>query len=518
MKLYQPVMFVGLGGTGCDVGAELERKMREEICGPDGNDFRKKPGMEAMPPHQLPSCIQFVYADMNQLELDKLPGRVVPGPEHFPAAALTAHYVSDLVPPVDSYPDLARNLRLRAGREIETWLPPEPGEPKVNPLHFGAGQFPTVGRAALFGTFMDGLTAALRDISTAIGKLANSGTELHHLGGKRLQGVDVFVAFSVAGGTGCGIFYDYLHLIAIRAAEDAAAGEDLPAGADAVGVREGPRRRTRGRPQRRPRAARPVPPGRPAERGRRTGQAERRGLRPADRPGRHRGALPGGTADRAAPRDRPDGVPVLPAGQRHPRGHAPGDGFACDVAGGDRDDNGRPAKRGRPPVVRGQLRQRGRAPAGPRGERNRQPRRVHGARRVADRASGRTGGDHRCPAAAQRDRAAFHTAHQGRIQPQRRGGVPHQGRRAPDPEAAAGSLRRAVPRTRRQGDSHRADRPARGHARRHRVVARPAQPGRPAACGELPPRGRQRRDARPDGRLQAPAGHLRPPRTRRRHR
>ena len=40
MKLYQPVMFVGLGGTGCDIGAELERRLREEICGPDGNDFR----------------------------------------------------------------------------------------------------------------------------------------------------------------------------------------------------------------------------------------------------------------------------------------------------------------------------------------------------------------------------------------------------------------------------------------------------------------------------------------------
>jgi hypothetical protein len=213
MRLYQPVLFVGLGGTGCDVGAELERKMREEICGPDGNDFRRKPGMEAMRPYQLPSCIQFVYADMNQAELDKLPGRVVPGPEHFPAAARTAHYVSDLVPPVDSYPDLARNLRLRAEREITTWLPHEQGEPRVNPLHFGAGQFPTVGRAALFGTFMDGLTAALRDISTATGKLANSGTELYQLGAKGLQGVDVFVAFSVAGGTGCGIFYDYLHLI-----------------------------------------------------------------------------------------------------------------------------------------------------------------------------------------------------------------------------------------------------------------------------------------------------------------
>ncbi len=124
MRLYQPVLFVGLGGTGCDVGAELERKLREEICGPDGNDFRKKPGMDAMLAYQLPSCLQFVYADMNQAELNKLPGRVVPGSEHYPAAALTAYYVSDLVPPVDSYPDLARNLRLSAKRETATWLPP----------------------------------------------------------------------------------------------------------------------------------------------------------------------------------------------------------------------------------------------------------------------------------------------------------------------------------------------------------------------------------------------------------
>jgi hypothetical protein len=213
MKLYQPVLFVGLGGTGCDVGAELERRMRDEICGPDGSDFRKRPGMDGMMRYQLPSCIQFVYADVNRSELEKLPSRVVPGSEHHRAAEMTAHYVSDLVPPVDSYPELARNLRLSAGRETATWLPPEQGEPRVNPLHFGAGQFPTVGRAALYGTFMDGINAALRDISIALGKLATSGTDLHMMGGEALKGVDAFVAFSVAGGTGCGIFYDYLHLI-----------------------------------------------------------------------------------------------------------------------------------------------------------------------------------------------------------------------------------------------------------------------------------------------------------------
>ena len=50
MNLYQPVLFVGLGGTGCDIGAELERRMREEICGPDGRDFSKNLGKDSMLP------------------------------------------------------------------------------------------------------------------------------------------------------------------------------------------------------------------------------------------------------------------------------------------------------------------------------------------------------------------------------------------------------------------------------------------------------------------------------------
>ncbi len=216
MKLYQPVLFVGLGGTGCDIGAELERRLREEICGPDGHDFIKKTGKGgSMMAYQLPSCIQFVYADMNQAELDRLPGRVVP-PDHAAAVQPTAHYVSGLVPDVVSYPELALRLRLAASEVVQGWLPPQSrDEPKVNPLHRGAGQFPTIGRASLFGTFLEGATAPVeRDIRNAVGKLAGSAEDLRALEGKPPQSVDVFVAFSVAGGTGAGIFYDYLHLIA----------------------------------------------------------------------------------------------------------------------------------------------------------------------------------------------------------------------------------------------------------------------------------------------------------------
>jgi hypothetical protein len=215
MNLYQPVLFVGLGGTGCDIGAELERRMREEICGPDGHDFRKNLGKDSMLPYQLPSCIQFVYADMNQADLDRLPRRVVPGAEHIPASALTAHYVTGLVPDVNTYPELALLLRLQAEEVVKGWLPPATNEePKLNPLHRGAGQFPTIGRASLFGTFIEGIAPALRDIEQAVGKLATSNEDLRTLGGKPAQSMDVFVAFSVAGGTGTGIFYDYLHIIA----------------------------------------------------------------------------------------------------------------------------------------------------------------------------------------------------------------------------------------------------------------------------------------------------------------
>jgi hypothetical protein len=213
MKLYQPVLFVGLGGTGCDVGAELERRLREEICGPDGTEFMRSRAKSDALPYQLPSCVQFVYADMNQAELDRMPARVVPGSAYLSAARLTAHYVRDLVPLVDSYPELARNLRLSAPRAVESWLPPKEDEPRVNPLHRGAGQFPTVGRAALFGTFTHGIRAAVREVNDAIGRLSNSGEDLFALGGRPPRAVDVFVAFSVAGGTGGGIFYDFLHLI-----------------------------------------------------------------------------------------------------------------------------------------------------------------------------------------------------------------------------------------------------------------------------------------------------------------
>lgn len=216
MKIFQPMLYVGLGGTGCLVGAELERRLRAELCGPDGmaitnGDQRAR--------FQLPDCLQFLYADFSETELRRLPHLRAQGPERA-AFSRTARATHDLLPAHDSSPVVTRVLRAALDDEVSGWLPPPDREPRVAPLHDGAGQLPTVGRAALFATMRHGPQPVLTPIRQAIDVLARSAGDLREFGGQQLRGCDVFVGFSVAGGTGAGIFYDYLHLLgqAFRAA------------------------------------------------------------------------------------------------------------------------------------------------------------------------------------------------------------------------------------------------------------------------------------------------------------
>ena len=166
MQIYQPMLYVGLGGTGCRVGAELERRLREELCGPDGRELQQRMQGKNFLPYQLPSCLQFVYADLSEDEFGALERRIVPDPEYLPAAERTMHLVRELVPQHDTYPEVARSLRLGAARYVDAWLPPPQGEPRIGPLARGAGQLPTVGRAALFETFRGGTSAAQSFIVT----------------------------------------------------------------------------------------------------------------------------------------------------------------------------------------------------------------------------------------------------------------------------------------------------------------------------------------------------------------
>ena len=213
MKLYQPMLFVGLGGTGCQTGVELERRLRDELCGPDGTALQRSLLGSNLLPFQLPPFLQFIYADLNETELVRARRRVVPTEEHLNAAARTDHFISKLVPQYRTYPEVARSLRANAYDETKDWLPPMEGEPRVSPLVLGAGQLPTVGRAALFETFRHGLDGVRQPLSEAIGRITKSGGELSMMGSRLEQNCDVFVAFSVAGGTGAGIFYDFIHLV-----------------------------------------------------------------------------------------------------------------------------------------------------------------------------------------------------------------------------------------------------------------------------------------------------------------
>ena len=217
MKLNNRVLFVLIGGTGCRLGALTDRRIREEICGVDGTAFQRlRPGAQR---YELPACIQFVYIDINLGDLAKVREWSVPDPRHVSAADATAHHTG-LVTSAAAYPELADNLRLHAGPETESWLPPPIGEPYVTPLWRGAGQFPTIAQAVVYEILATGPQAAVGRLKEAIDRLASpqAASDLHRMAGAAATGdasaVDVFVGFSVAGGTGCGLFLAYLHLIA----------------------------------------------------------------------------------------------------------------------------------------------------------------------------------------------------------------------------------------------------------------------------------------------------------------
>ncbi|WP_447008689.1 tubulin-like doman-containing protein [Saccharothrix sp. DSM 118769] len=211
------MLFVGLGGTGCKAGAEFEKRLREELCGPDGTRLLADIQTPDFLPYQLPACLQFVYADLSANELQRVRREVVPGREHDKAAQRTTHLLADLVPAkLTNSSDVAQSLRIHSDEDAIRWLPSRESDPMIGPLVRGAGQLPTVGRSVLFETIRRNPDTALLGIKKALADINQSAGELYQVSGQRTHRVDsviVFVVFSVAGGTGSGIYYDYLHLI-----------------------------------------------------------------------------------------------------------------------------------------------------------------------------------------------------------------------------------------------------------------------------------------------------------------
>ncbi|HEX8745076.1 MAG TPA: tubulin-like doman-containing protein [Thermoleophilaceae bacterium] len=216
MKLYKQFLYVGLGGTGLEIGVALEQALRAELCGPDGMQLMNRDLPGALEPFQLPRCTQFVYLDFDESARSRAKGAGVTAAGQA-AAAATAQVVPNLTPKQNSFTQAAQMLRISATETVKSWLPGPEGEPQRFPLSEGAGQLPTVGRAALFETFRlnNGPAPVTNPLGRAFGQLAQSAGDLAAISNDRAsKGIDIFVGFSVAGGTGAGIFYDVLRLIA----------------------------------------------------------------------------------------------------------------------------------------------------------------------------------------------------------------------------------------------------------------------------------------------------------------
>ena len=191
--IRQRILYIGIGGSGLDLGIELDKAMRREICGLDGRSLVKRGGAFAgLKPNQLPQFIQSLYIDFAAESLASVIKDIEQG---------NARAAMNLVPTVDNYP---------------SWIPPAPGEPGIRPLNAGAGQFPTVGRAAFFGSIeSQGYKKAIgTDLQAVIGQLDLSLGQLDaYTNQNSISDLAVYVGFSMSGGTGCGIFLDVMQLL-----------------------------------------------------------------------------------------------------------------------------------------------------------------------------------------------------------------------------------------------------------------------------------------------------------------
>ena len=225
MSFSTRFVYVGVGGSGLKIGKALERLLREEVCGPDGRRLLTAGGTFAtLKPYQLPDFIQTLYIDFSEQDLVSLQSDLLPrSPE---TAFKTATFVKSLASAGHSSADVTNLLRgSKTAQEVtDHWLPPKRSEwgsePTFAPLSTGAGQYPTIGRAALFA-FMErfGAEALLRDLRRPIERIVGSIGQLEEYTGATAasRNVVILVGCSLSGGTGGGLFLDVIRLLAHEA-------------------------------------------------------------------------------------------------------------------------------------------------------------------------------------------------------------------------------------------------------------------------------------------------------------
>ena len=222
MSFSTRFVYIGIGGTGLKIGKAFERLLREEVCGPDGRKLVSRGGtFTGLKPYELPGFIQTLYIDFSEQDLVSLQSDLLPrSPE---VALKTATFVKALGSAGHSSADVTNLLRgsKTAKDATDNWLPPKisewGNEPTFAPLSTGAGQYPTIGRAAMFA-FMEryGAEALLRDFRRPIERIVGSIGQLEEYTGAAAASRNVvfLVGCSLSGGTGGGLFLDVMRLIA----------------------------------------------------------------------------------------------------------------------------------------------------------------------------------------------------------------------------------------------------------------------------------------------------------------
>ena len=206
--IRQRFLYVGIGGSGLDIGRELTEALTREICGLDGRRLQARGGAFAgFKRKELPKFVQSVYLDFSQSALDEIK-------THLQGKNATA--IHTILPPFASFREAASHLRNENVPQVNDWIPDDPSV-NVSPLSGGAGQYPTVGRTALFASLKkQGYAQSIgNDLGRVLDELAQSTGQLTSFAGNGLHtsSIAVYLGFSLAGGTGCGIYYDVIHLL-----------------------------------------------------------------------------------------------------------------------------------------------------------------------------------------------------------------------------------------------------------------------------------------------------------------
>ncbi len=223
MSFGHRFIYVGVGGSGQTIGRQLEKILRDQICGPNGNKARLNGGaLPELRPFELPRFIQTIYIDFAESDLETTATSLHRDPNIVNATATFIH----ALPKFSASNQITNQLRTSENAITQSWLPPKIGdwgtEPTFAPLAVGAGQYPTIGRAALFAMLSDrGPEGILNQFETALGRITSSKGDLkrYNPNGQIQDKVIMLVGGSFSGGTGGGTIYDLIQLLTARATE-----------------------------------------------------------------------------------------------------------------------------------------------------------------------------------------------------------------------------------------------------------------------------------------------------------